>query len=93
MIKATTQGSKTEATNKMTMKLDKRSEEELKLCRPGVGVLFMKVAEKDVRVVEFTPTINNTLRTSAYLEWQDLHEMIEGLYTLSKLNALKEVSN
>jgi hypothetical protein len=81
MIKATAQGSKMEAVNKMVMKLDKHSEEDLLTCRPGVGVIFMKVGEKDISAVEFAPTTNNTLGTLPITTYPgDLHDWIDYLY-------------
>lgn len=86
-------GLKTEATNEMTMKLDKHSEEDLKLCRPGVGVIFMKTAENEIMVTEFTPKINNTLGTIPITTYPgDLHDWIDYIYynTIPKKNEVSK---
>ena len=65
----------------MKMQLDKRSLEDLERCRPGVGVIFMKVAENDVRMIEFAPTINNTLSALLIATTpRDLHDWIDYIY-------------
>ena len=63
--------------NKMEIKLDKQSEEDLQRTRQGYGVIFINVAENDVRSTEFWLSSDMSFRTATFKPSEDLHKWIE----------------
>lgn len=66
------------------LKLDPQSEKDLLQTSPGYGVIFIKVAEDDVRFVEFFSARDGTLRTATHRPSSNLHEWIESQHRESK---------
>jgi hypothetical protein len=62
------------------MQLDPQSEKELSQTLPGYGVIFVKVAEDDVRSTEFFYAFDGTIRTATFLPSSELHDWIETQY-------------
>ena len=61
----------------MEIKLDKQSEEDLQRTLPGYGVIFINVAENDVRSTEFWLSGDISFRTATFRPSEDLHKWIE----------------
>jgi hypothetical protein len=72
------------------MKLDSQSEKDLLQTSPGYGVIFIKVAEGDVRAIEFFSAEDGTLRTATYLPSADLHEWIDHQHRASQQKIKEE---
>jgi hypothetical protein len=77
-------------SEKDLMKLDSQSEKDLLQTSPGYGVIFIKVAEGDVRAIEFFSAEDGTLRTATYLPSADLHEWIDHQHRASQQKIKEE---